>query len=626
MRHSQRDNSIRHGLPLLLSLAAACAPTAGPRTAGPPRAATPTAGPTAAPILPGSIPQPQVADGPDAGRRVVADHGAVASANGLASQAGVEILRAGGNAVDAAVATAFAIGVVEPEMSGLGASGGMLIWLAGQRRPYYLDFYASQDAASWGPNNVAPYHGGTDLRIVGVPGDVAGLLMAHERFGKLPLERVMAPAIRLAEGGYPVGQILGEFIAGDSAKLHRFPEAAAHWWPDGEPLPLGAEFRNPELAASLRKVAQQGRAGFYQGSIARHIVAKLNVNGNPATLEDLATFQPRWKRPLCADYHGLTVLSAPPPQTGMQVLETLQLLQPFHLRDAGLPTRSARAFDLLTSALRVGMADARINDDPRWAVVPARGVASKAFADSRRALVGTEHAPDSIAAGDAGQFDNATPPADCRGLDPYPPASTAPARSGASPDAAMSGPDGNPTHAGETTHISVADEEGDAVALTQTNSDVFGSGAWVDGFFLNDSGYIWTDGGISPPSAGPWRTRISTISPTIVLRGDSVQMVVGAPGGGRIPTEIAQVMVYTLDYGMDPLVAVLMPRIFPSPRDRRVQLEHGFRPELLQEARAMGYEPVPEAFGYARLYLIVRRDGRWIAVSDPRHDGEPRGY
>jgi gamma-glutamyltranspeptidase/glutathione hydrolase len=562
---------------------------------------------------------------------VAAPHAAVASANSLASEAGVEILKAGGNAVDAAVATAFAIGVVEPQMSGLGGGGGMTIWLEEDGRPYYLDFYAAQNAARM-VSATGPRKGGTDLRVVGIPGETAGLLAAHERFGRLPRARVMEPAIRLAEEGFPVGQILGGFVASDSAKLHRFPEATEQWWPGGRPLGPGDRYRNPTLAATLRDIAERGPSAFYQGPVAEAVVETLNAHGHPATLADLAGYRPQWKRPLCTDYRGLTVLSAPPPQTGMQVLETLELLEPFDLPSLGLPTESPRAFDVLTSALRVGQADAQWNDDPRWADVPAASVSSQAYAGIRGSLVGSESVPDELDRGDADALAPDAAPG-CGTLEPW----------GAIEDRGPSDVDGTagtfssvrpgsavPATAeasgGETTHMSVVDADGNAVALTQTNSTVFGSGAWVRGFFLNDSGYLWRDSVGAMPAGTTWRTRNSTISPTVVLDGDDVRMVIGAPGGGRIPTEIAQVMVYILDYGMDPLEAVRMPRIYPDDRNPEVQLEHGFTPELLAGARSMGWQPVPEAAGYARLYLVVREGDGWVAVSDPRHDGEPRGY
>jgi gamma-glutamyltranspeptidase/glutathione hydrolase len=179
---------------------------------------------------------------------------------------------------------------------------------------------------------------------------------------------------------------------------------------------------------------------------------------------------------------------------------------------------------------------------------------------------------------------------------------------------------------GETTHLSVVDGNGNAVALTQTNSTTFGVGAWVEGFFLNDSGFRFSEQNLDTPARSPWRIRNTTISPTIVMRDGQVRLVVGAPGGGRIPSAIIQSMVYILDYGLDPLEAVRMPRLFPTADRPVVQVEHGFAPAVLGEARKLGYEPVEPAPGYARLYLIERRDGRWIGVADPRHDGEVRGY
>jgi gamma-glutamyltranspeptidase / glutathione hydrolase len=317
------------------------------------------------------------------------------------------------------------------------------------------------------------------------------------------------------------------------------------------------------------------------------------------------------------------VLSAPPPQTGMQILQTLALLEPYDLRSLGLPTRSARAFDVLASAFRVGMADARHIDDPNWAAVPATAVTSRAYAGTRARWVGSGQAGAAVEAGDPAGVP-AEIAAACRRLEPYgvatQAAAAAPLVSG--PALAEPAPAG-----GETTHLSVVDSEGNAVALTHTNSSLFGSGARVSGFFLNDSGIDFTRAGTARSDGrSEWRIRRSTISPTIVVRDGSVRLVVGAPGGGRIPTAILQSMVYTLDYGLDPLDALRMPRIFPSPGSRDVQLENGFDAAVLREVREMGYAPTALSFGYARLYMIARQGGRWVGVADPRHNGEVRGY
>jgi gamma-glutamyltranspeptidase/glutathione hydrolase len=554
---------------------------------------------------------------PESAKRVVARAAAVTSASPWASEAGLAMLQRGGNAVDAAVATAFAVGVVEPQMSGLGGGGVALVWLQAEHRAEYLDFYSSQPLAPFIERLETPSLPGPDLREVAVPGEVSGLAALHERFGTLPWADVVAPAIRLAEEGFPVNQILAQMIQTDSAKLHSFSASAAHVWPDGRPLAPGSRLRNARLAAVLRAIAANGPRAFYEGEVAREVVSAMNRGGHPVHLQAFAGYQPQWKRPLCTDYRGRVVLSAPPPQTGAQVLHTLELLEPFNLAALDLPTRSARAFDVLTSALRVGMADNAGNDDPDWQTVRARGIASAAFARTRDKLIGAGNAPAKIEPASAASFDD-QPPADaCAPLEPWagPEHTTPPAR-GVDHDAA----------GGETTHISVVDAAGNAVALTQTNSSVFGSGALAAGFFLNDSGYRFTPARLAATGRRPWRTRTSTIAPTIVLENGRVKMVVGAPGGGRIPTAIAQNMVYTLDYGLDPLEAVGMPRIFPSPDEARVQLENGFSASVLEDVLAMGYQPAALSFGYARLYMIVRTQNGWVAVADPRHDGEPRGY
>jgi gamma-glutamyltranspeptidase / glutathione hydrolase len=594
--------------------------------------------------------------GPDAAKRVVARNGAVTSANALASDAGLAMLQAGGNAIDAAVATAFAIGVVEPQMSGLGGSGAMLIWRQDEAQPYFLDFYAMQSAASFRRTAVTSA-GAEDMRIVAVPGAVAGLLEAHRRFGTLPLAQVMAPAIRLAEHGFPVGYILAQYIRSDSAKLHRFEDSRARLWPEGRPLGAGTTLRNPELAAVLRAVAERGRAGFDEGVAGRALVAALTAGGHAVTQQDLAAYEPLWKQPLCATWRGRVLLSAPPPQTGAQVIHTLKLLEPFDLAALGLPTQSARAFDVLISALRVGMADNR-NDDPRWAPVAAAGRTSDAFASERRALVGTGAAPAAITPADASPHEGVAPAAACAPYRPWPaeahaagsalpipantgsarpnpahaagsalpiPANTGSARPNPAFAAARSASPELADHAGETTHLSVVDRAGNAVALTQTNSSTFGSGAWVSGFFLNDSGARIPAEQMAGEDAA-WRTPTSTIAPTIVLEDGLVRLVTGAPGAGRIPTEITQTMLYVLDYGMDPVAALRMPRVFPAAASPVVQLEHGFQPELLAQIRGLGYAPVPQASNYARLYMIMRTTEGWVAVADPRHDGEPRGY
>jgi gamma-glutamyltranspeptidase/glutathione hydrolase len=553
---------------------------------------------------------------PDVGKRLVAANGMVSSAHPLASEAGLSVLQAGGNAVDAAVATAFAIGVVEPEMSGVGGSGAMLAWIAKDRHAEFLDFYAAQPLASFraaravGRDTLAP------LRVVGVPGNVAGLLLAQERYGRLTRAQVMAPAIRLAEDGYPMYEVLASMVRRDTANLGRDSVARALFLPDGRPRSLGEHYSNPALARVLRTIAADGRKGFYEGWVAKDVIARMNGGGHPVTSADFARYEPVWRRPLCATYNGRVLLSAPPPEGGLQLVETVKLLDPARAATFGLPTRDARAFDLFASALRVGQTANRANGDPRWRTVPARGLVSDAFVATRATEVGTGHAAAAVRPTSASAFDAAPSPETCA---PYAPYGAAPAVSAA--PQSDDGPSG-----GETTHISVVDREGNAVAVTVTNSSVFGSGAAVDGFFLNNSGATVTRAELDRPSAPEWLTRITTIAPTLLLQNGAVEMVIGSPGGGRIPLAMAQTIWYVVNYGLDPLDAVRMPRLTPGAGNPEVEVESGFDPAVLSAARAMGYRPVPPGFEYARIYMIGRRDGMWIGVADPRHDGQVRGY
>ena len=507
-----------------------------------------------------------------------------------------------------------------PEMSGVGGGGAMLIWLQGEHRTEFLDFYPAQPVASFRRIRATRADSTAPLRVVGVPGNVAGLLEAHAKYGKLSREAVMAPAIRLADEGFPLYQVLAEMVDRDSARLSRDAVARGIYWPGGKAIGVGERVRNPELAATLRRISAEGRKGFYEGETAQRLVAKMNEGGHPVTLADVAAYAPNWRRPLCTVYRGRAVLSAPPPQGGVQVLHSLKLLEPFDLPAMGYP-----------DALRGGVRCVRVRDASRPADVPVQRrpavgddprarAHSSGYAARWRADVGVKRATDSLSSPDPKPFDSAAVPDECRPHTPF----------GGTGSVATDGAQGAATPnegGGETTHISVVDRDGNAVAVTVTNSSVFGSGAAVAGFFLNDSGIrFFRADDLDRVGAPAWRTRQTTIAPTIVLDGDRVKMVVGSPGGGRIPLAMMQAMSYVLDYRLDPLEALRMSRIYPTRAGRVVELEGAFDPAALEGVRAMGYQPTAQSFGYARLYLIVREGNRWVGAADPRHDGQVRGY
>jgi gamma-glutamyltranspeptidase/glutathione hydrolase len=544
----------------------------------------------------------------------------VASASPYASDAGLEMLRRGGNAIDAAVATAFAVGVVEPMMAGIGGGGAMLLWTQKDRRAEYLDFYpnAGADPDTAGARVLASH----PARATAVPGSVAGLLDAHQRYGKLSRDEVLAPAIRLAEGGFPVHSLLARAVTSDSAKLARYEGARRIFLPGGRPIAAGERLVQPELAATLRAIAAEGAQAFHEGPIAAEIVNMLSDGGNTITAADFAAYTPRWRRPLCTTYRGRAILSAPPPQSGMQVLEALNLLESRPLPTHGLPSRSPEAFRIFAAALRVSVADRNaFVGDPDRVAVPAAGLSSPAFAARRVALLDSTSIPPTLAPGNPWSDDSAsTATGACARVEPYGSAA------GATRVSALDG-DESGTQA-ETTHLSAVDAEGNAVSLTFTNGVMFGSGAWAAGAFFNSAMANFSGNPASPNARGASHVPASTIAPTIVLKDERAELVVGSPGSAAIPPAIIGTIVYTLDYGLDPLHALRMPRVIPT-TSARLRLEDGFSPEVIEAARRLGYDvqplpPVDQAFG--GVHVIRRVGSRWVGAADPRRNGEVRGY
>jgi gamma-glutamyltranspeptidase/glutathione hydrolase len=567
-----------------------------------------------------SAPRPQ--------QRVEARHGVITAAQPEAARAGLAMLEAGGNAVDAAVAAAFAIGVVEPMMSGVGGGGSMTMWLAEPAEAWHVEFYPSSPGEpDWGLDSVDEDEAIRDSLVspergAAVPGSVAGLLAAHERYGKLPRTRVLAPAIRLARDGFVVHPLLASVIAEEAEKLHYDPRAAATFFPDGRALQAGDRLRQPVLAETLEHIAQAGRDGYYRGAVALDVVETLRHGGNPITLEDLARYEPRWRRPLCGTYREYTVLTAPPPLDGVEVLETLALLEPFDLAAMGLPLESGTALGALVDAIRVSRADADgWIGDPTDAAVPAVGLAGEGFARERAALIGLAPVPEVVGPGDPWDEEHEVQPERCVAVGAYPPTEF-PRPTEAQPTG------GDVEEDGQTTQISVIDREGNAVSLTYTLGLYFGSGAWVGGAFYNTAAANF--GGPAANRRGPYRTPRSSTTPTLVLRDGRIRMAVGSPASGRIPPAIVHTIVYLLDFGLDPWTAVAMPRIYPSFDSRRVDVELGFTAEALAPLRARGYDlrvraPYDLYFGGVNVVLVTD-DGRLIGASDPRRDGAAVGF
>lgn len=559
---------------------------------------------------------------PIPGKRVEARNGMVAASHPDAAAAGLAMLRRGGNAVDAAVAAAFALSVVDPSQTGLGGGGSATLWNRRARRAVSMDFMAMAGADSaW-----AVLPGGTPPlerrgRSAAVPGTVAGLLDLLERHGTLAREVVMAPAIALARDGFVVSPLLARTIASSAAKLGADSLAAARFMPGGQGLQAGDRLVQPELAATLERVARGGNPAFYDGEIADRLAAKVRATGGLVTPADVRAYRAVERRPLCFRALGHTVLSAPPPLAGATVLQALGLFEratPRQRDDVRLAESPATALRL-ADALRVAGADrGRWLGDPDVLAVPARGLASGAYAAERLPLVGAGR--DQVPPGDP--WDEEAQPLEpaCAALDAYP--ATARPREATSESAPAATP---PAAEAEsfTSHLSVVDAERNAVSMTFTVGVLFGSGVYTDGFFLSSSGTNF-----NARTAGPNRRNNSTMSPTILLDGDDVRLVVGAAGSQYIPPAIVQTVVQVVGYGMDVGDALAAPRLAPR-QGRDVEIEPGWSPAVFAAFREAGWVTQSRTgdllFGGVHA-VQVRRDGRLVGAADPRRDGVAAGH
>ncbi len=557
------------------------------------------------------------------GKRVEGSRGMVAASHPDAAAAGAEALRLGGNAIDAAVATGFALSVVDVSQTGLGGGGALTFYDAKTRRAEHLSFYprAGEDAA-WGQVDSARAR--RPGRAAAIPGMVAGLLDAHGKWGKLTRAQVMAPAIRLARDGFIVSPLLARTIASSAEKLSADSSAKLRFMPGGQALRPGERLVQPELASTLERIATQGRSAFYTGSIAEALSAKTRALGGLITVRDLETYPVASMRPLCAEWRGYTVLSAPPPMGGASVLEMLQMAEVAGVGTAGGFTEQPDAVTKLADILRLGGADgSRWRGDPGVQSIPARGASSAGYARQRAGLVSGVF-PDTAIAGDPWSFDSAAAPASCASLDAYPPATRA-ARATGTPgdDPEANEPDRITENTSFTSHMAVVDGDGNAVSATTTVGVLFGSGVYTGGFFLNSAG-----GNFDARTRGTSRYANSTMSPTMVLDRGKVRLIVGAAGSQYIQPAIVQVTLRMLAFGEDPAIALAGPRVYASAASRDVEVEPGFASSVYQALVTRGYRPLSRvadiSFGGVHA-VFVRPDGRRIGVADPRRDGAAAG-
>lgn len=574
---------------------------------------------------------------PGYGKRVEGDRGMVAASHPDAVAAGVDVLRAGGNAVDAAVATAFALGVTDVSQTGLGGGGALTFYNAKSHTAEQIVFYPrSGDDPQWAQADTSR-GARRPGRAAATPGQVAGLLEALAKYGKLTRAQVMAPAIRLARDGFIVSPLLSRTITASKEKLSADSLAMARFMPHGDALRPGERLVQPELAATLQRIADEGAKGFYTGLIAEHLASKVQASGGLITTADMAAYTTAAMRPLCTEWHGYTVLSAPPPMGGSAVLEMLQLAEASGISTASGFTSNPDAVAKLADVMRIGGADAnRWRGDPFTQSVPARGVSSAGFAALRAQRIGAM-AGDSVAFGDAWAFDSAAAPASCVALAPFASAQRASRSSGGRDtdrdvdftSAYTRGDIIDPAASSDvqrgslTSHLAVVDEAGNAVSATTTVGVLFGSGVYTDGFFLNSAG-----ANFDARTRGTNRFANSTMSPTIILEQGEVRLVVGAAGSQYIQPAIVQVTLRMLAFGEDPAIAVAAPRIHASANLKEVEVEPGFSANVYQALIAQGYRPASRVadmtFGGVHA-VFVRKDGKRIGVADPRRDGVAGG-
>ncbi|WP_294254788.1 gamma-glutamyltransferase [uncultured Comamonas sp.] len=536
---------------------------------------------------------------------VIAKNGMVASEQELATQIGVDILKAGGNAVDAAVAVGFALAVALPNAGNIGGGGFMMVHDAKSGKDIALDF---REVAPRGASRTMYLDAdgkvidGKSLHThyaVGVPGTVAGMTHALSRWGSMPLARVMAPAIALADRGYPVSVTLAKTLEQEKKHMGRWPATQAVFWKNGAPLQTGDQLVQKDLAQSLRLISQQGAKAFYQGAIAQRIAAEMAPHANAITLQDLRDYQVVEREPIRGSYRGYQIVTMPPPSSGgAHLIQILNMMERWPMNQWG--ANSAQSVHYMTEAMKLAYADrSEYLGDPDFVKIPLKGLISKSYAGELAAGIKPRQA---------------RPGKDIR-----------PGR----PQAYESD---------QTTHYSVVDKAGNAVAVTYTLNTNFGSGivAPGTGILLNNemddfsakpgvaNAYGLVGGDANAVQAG--KRPLSSMTPTLVLKDGKPVLVTGSPGGARIITTVLQQVVNHIDFGMNPAEAASTPRFHHQWTPDELRVEKGFSPDTLALLRQWGHTVALKA-SMGRSQTIEIRDGLLRGASDPRNpDGKTMGF
>lgn len=532
---------------------------------------------------------------------VLADHGMVAAQEGTAARIGVDVLRRGGNAVDAAVAVGFALAVTLPRAGNLGGGGFMLVHLAGTKQTVAIDYReaapadTARDVFLDASGAAVPAKSRDSGLAVGVPGTVAGLALAWRRYGsgKFSLAELAAPAVRLARDGIPVEDDLADSL-GQTQRLARWPSSAKIFLhPDGAPLRRGERLTQPDLADTIEAIGRDGESAFYEGETAAKIVAGVRAAGGRMTLDDLKSYRAIEREPVRGTYRGHDIVSMPPPSSGgVHVIELLNILEGFPLADLG--ANSAASFHVFAEAMKLAYADrAQYLGDPDQVSVPVRGLISKAYAARLRQGV---------------SLDRARPAAEISPLDP------------------------TPYESDQTTHFSIVDADGDAVANTYTLNFPFGLGLVAEGtgVLLNNelddfaakpgapNAFGLLGGEANAPA--PRKRPLSSMAPTMMFQGGELELVTGSPGGSRIITIVTQIIADVVDFRMNIAEATAAPRMHDQGAPDQLEVERGVSPDTIRLLEALGHK-VAQRGAWGSAQSIMRSEGVLKGAADTRQRG-----
>lgn len=562
---------------------------------------------------------PVLLDGSALAQPITGRRGMVASQESRASQAGLDVLREGGNAVDAAVTVAFTLAVTLPRAGNLGGGGFLIYHDATAGTEIALDFRERAPAAATadmflGADGEPDHHLSRDSHLAtGVPGSVAGLCEALAKYGTIPLARALAPAIALAEDGMEVSDDLHTTLTAGAPRLLRSPSARATFFPHGEPPPIGTILRQPALARTLRAIAEQGPDAFYRGSVAALIATDMLTHGGLVTLDDLAAYTTKWREPVRGSFKGLEIVSMPPPSSGgVHLIQMLQMLEGYDLQAMGL--NSAAYIRTVAEVSKRAYTDrAYFLGDPEFNPIPTLGLVHPDYAVARRADI---------------PADRVVPGPDLKPGDPW-----AFQPGGRPANAAAPGAVNQRRESNQTTHLSVVDAMGNAVSLTTTINHDYGNGHVVPGagFFLNNEmddfaaklgsadAYGLVGGAANTIEGG--KTMLSSMSPTLVFRDDQLFLVTGSPGGARIITTVLQNILNLTVFGLNPAESVITPRFHHQGSPDTLAIERGFSADTLRILKADGYRIEQDGNIGSTQTIMIEADGSLFGASDLRRSG-----